>query len=102
MIKNPSRLHLNHDFRTVLTILNEGLESSVPSTHLKKYILKNKIRLSSSEIDLKKYDHVFLVAIGKSAGLMAEYVSKKIKFKNGIKLVDGLGLERIANEILKI
>ena len=102
MIKNPSKLHLNHDFRTVLTILNEGLESSVPSTHLKKYIMKNKIRLSSSEIDLKKYDHVFLVAIGKSAGLMAEYASKKIKFKNGIVVVPSSILPKLNKSTFEI
>ena len=87
MIKNPSKLRLNRNSCHILKILNEGLESSIPSTHLKKYILKNKLQLSSSEIDLKKYDRVFLVAIGKSAGVMAEYVSKKIKFKNGIVIV---------------
>ena len=31
-----------------------------------------------------------------------QILNNKIKFKNGIKLVDGLGIERIANEILKI
>ena len=51
---------------------------SIPSTHLKKYILKNKIKLPSSQIDLQKFNRVFLVAIGKSAGTMTEYVSKKI------------------------
>ena len=87
MIKNPSKLTLNRVSSDILTILNEGLESSIPAAHLKNYILKNKIQLPSSQIDLKKYDRVFLVAIGKSAGLMAEYVSKKIKFKNGIVVV---------------
>ncbi|MBC8251493.1 MAG: DUF4147 domain-containing protein [Candidatus Nitrosopelagicus sp.] len=87
MIKNPSKLPLNRNSRTILRILNEGLESSIPSAYLKKYILKNKIQLSLSQIDLKKYNHVFLIAIGKSAGTMTEYVSKKIDFKNGIVVV---------------
>ena len=87
MIKNTSKLPLNTTSRVILTILNEGLESAIPSTPLKKYILKNKIKLSSSTIDLKKYNHVFLIAIGKSAGLMAEYVSNKINFKNGLIIV---------------
>jgi hydroxypyruvate reductase len=87
MIKNPSKLTLNCTSRAILKILDEGLVSSVPSVHFKKYILKNKIQLPLSQIDLKKYDHVFLVAIGKSAGIMTEYVSKKIDFKNGIVVV---------------
>ena len=60
---------------------------SIPSTHLKKHILKNKIRLASSQIDLKKFNRVFLVAIGKSAGVMTEYVSKKINFEKGIVVI---------------
>ena len=87
MIKKPSKLSLNHNSRDILTILNEGLTTSNTSLHLKKYILKNKIQLSSSNIDLKKFDNVFLIAIGKSAGIMSEYASKKIKFKNGLVIV---------------
>ena len=87
MIKKPSKLSLNHSSRDILTILNEGLVTSNTSLHLKKYILKNKIQLSSSNIDLKKFDNVFLIAIGKSAGIMSEYASKKIKFKNGLVIV---------------
>ena len=87
MIKTPSKLPLNHNSRDILKILNEGMIESIPSTHLKKYILKNKIRTPSSQIDLKKFDRVFLVAIGKSAGTMTEYVSKKINFERGIVVV---------------
>ena len=78
MIKNPSKLPLNRNSRAILTILNEGLDlSTLYAQEFKKYFFKNKIRLSSSQIDLKKHDRVFLVAVGKSAGIMAEYVSKK-------------------------
>ena len=87
MIKTPSKLPLNHNSRDILKILNEGMIESIPSTHLKKYILKNKINTPSSQIDLKKFDRVFLVAIGKSAGTMTEYVSKKINFERGIVVV---------------
>ena len=58
------------------------------SSHsLTKYILKNKIKFSNSEINLRKYDNVFLVALGKSAGKMAEFSSKKIDFKKGLVIV---------------
>ena len=87
MIKNPSKLPLNHNSRDILKILNEGIIASSPSQHLKKYISKNKIQFSTSKIDLKKYDNVFLIAVGKSAGTMAEYVSQKIKFNHGIVVV---------------
>ena len=58
------------------------------SSHsLTKHILKNKIKFSNSEINLRKYDNVFLVALGKSAGKMAEFSSKKIDFKKGLVIV---------------
>ena len=87
MIKKPSKLTLNAHFQAVLSILDEGLESSRPSIHLKKYILKNQIQFSTSKIDLKNFDQKFLVAIGKSAGTMAEYASKKINFNKGLVVV---------------
>ena len=87
MIKNPSKLPLNHNSRDILKILNEGMIASSPSQHLKKYISKNKIQFSTSKIDLKKFNNIFLIAVGKSAGTMAEYVSQKIKFNHGIVVV---------------
>jgi hydroxypyruvate reductase len=67
--------------------LDEGLESSHPSVYLKNYVLKNQILFSTSKIDLKKFNQKFLIAIGKSAGTMAEYVSKKINFNKGLVVV---------------
>ena len=87
MIKNPSKLPLNHNSRDILKILNEGIIASSPSQHLKKYISKNKIQFSTSKIDLKKFNNIFLIAVGKSAGTMTEYVSQKIKFNHGIVVV---------------
>ena len=87
MIKKPSKLTLNAHFQAVISILNEGLESSRPSVHLKKYIHKNQILFSNSKIDLKKFDQKFLIAIGKSGGTMAEHVSKKINFNKGLVIV---------------
>ena len=87
MIKNPSKLPLNHNSRDILKILNEGIIASSPSKHLNKYISKNKIQFSTSKIDLKKFNNIFLIAVGKSAGTMTEYVSQKIKFKHGLVVV---------------
>jgi len=87
LIKKPSKLTLNAHFQAVLSILDVGLESSHPSVYLKNYVLKNQILFSSSKIDLKKFNQKFLIAIGKSAGTMAEYVSKKINFNKGLVVV---------------
>ena len=102
MIKNPSKLTLNNDSKAILSILTEGLEISNSSLHLKKYILKNKIQLPSSQIDLKKYNHLFLIAIGKSAGTMAEFISKKIDFKKGIIVVPKDVMPKIKKSVFEI
>ena len=87
MIKNPSKLNIDDYFRDVITILNNGLESSKPSKYLEKFFLKNKIQLKNSKINLDKFDRKFLIAIGKSAGVMSEYVSKKIELTNGLVIL---------------
>ena len=102
MIKNPSKLTLNSDSKAILSILDEGLEISNSSLHLKKYILKNKIQLPSTQIDLKKYNHLFLIAIGKSAGTMAEFISKKIDFKKGIIVVPKDVMPKIKKSVFEI
>ena len=102
MIKNPSKLPLNHNSRDILKILNEGIIASSPSQHLKKYISKNKIQFSTSKIDLKKFNNVFLIAVGKSAGTMTEYVSQKIKFNHGIVVVPKEVTPKLNKKIFEI
>ena len=102
MIKNPSKLPLNHNSRDILKILNEGIITSSPSQHLKKYISKNKIQFSTSKIDLKKFNNIFLIAVGKSAGTMAEYVSQKIKFNHGIVVVPKEVTPKLNKKIFEI
>ena len=99
MIKKPSKLTPNAHLQAVLSILNVGLESSCPSIYLKKYILRNQISFSNSKIDLRKFDQKFLVAIGKSAGVMAEHVSKKINFDKGLVVVPKGVMPRLKKSI---
>ena len=101
MIKKPSKLTVNPDLQAVLSILNEGLMESRPSLHLKKYIQKNQISFSTSKIDLNNFDQKFLVAIGKSAGTMAEHVSKKINFNKGLVIVPK-GVKPILKQSIQI
>jgi len=102
LIKKPSKLTLNRNYRIVLSILNEGLTSSNSSLPLKKHILQNKIKLPNSTIDLKKFDNVFLVAIGKSAGIMTEFVSKKIDFNKGLVVIPTNVEPKLKKSIFKI
>ena len=102
MIKNPSKLTLNRNYRLVLSILNEGLLTSNPSHTLTKHIFKNKIKFSNFKMDLRKYDKLFLIAIGKSAGTMTEFVSKKINFNNGLVIVPNNVKPKLKRSIFEI
>ncbi|WP_177592985.1 glycerate kinase type-2 family protein [Candidatus Nitrosopelagicus brevis] len=82
--------------------MNEGIIASSPSQHLKKYISKNKIQFSTSKIDLKKFNNIFLIAVGKSAGTMTEYVSQKIKFNHGIVVVPKEVTPKLNKKIFEI
>ena len=102
MIKKPSKLTLNRNSCKVLSILDEGLSSSNSSLPLKKHILQNNIKLSNSRIDLKKFDNIFLIALGKSAGVMAEFASKKINFTKGLVIVPPHVKPKLKKSIFKI
>ena len=102
MIKKPSKLTLNRNSRKVLSILDEGLSSSNSSLPLKKHILQNKIKLSKSIIDLKKFDNIFLIALGKSAGVMSEFASKKINFTKGLVIVPSHVKPKLKKSTFKI
>ena len=102
MIKNPSKLTLNDNSRKALSILNEGFLSSSSSLPLSKYIMKNKIKLPNSTIDLKKFDNVFLISLGKSAGTMAEFASKKINVTRGLVIIPSHVKPKLKKSIFKI
>jgi len=102
LIKKPSKLTLNRNYQKTLSILDEGLLFSSSSLPLSKYILKNKIKLPNSTIDLKKFDNIFLIALGKSAGTMTEFVSRKINFKKGLVIVPSHVKPKLKKSIFKI
>tara|TARA_Y100000590_G_scaffold84606_1_gene94531 strand:+ start:86 stop:1369 length:1284 start_codon:yes stop_codon:yes gene_type:complete len=87
LIKKSHNITNSNGKKALHTILNAGLDASSPIPYLKNHISKNKIFTKSSSIDLKKFDNVFLIAIGKSAGIMAEYCVKKIHFNSGLIIV---------------
>jgi len=103
LIKNPSKLYLNRNSRDILKILNEGLDlSNLYAQEFKKYFSKNKIQLSNSQIDLKMYDRILLVAIGKSAGKMTEFASNNINFQKGIVIVPTGVQPRLKKSVFEI
>ena len=84
MIKNPSNFTNNKKFHDALKILNEGLIHANPQIGLQKYFFRNKIKTKNSIINLKNFENVYVIAIGKAADSMMKFVSSKIAITKGI------------------
>ena len=87
MIKNFDLLANTKMERKALQILESGLMAAQPKNFLKKFVNKNYISLGKDRIVLSKYRKIFVVAYGKAASSMAEYVVKKINISKGIVVI---------------
>ena len=84
MIQNNTFFRSNKKFQDAIKILDEGLTYADPQIGLSRYFSKNKIKTTKSTINLKEFENVYLVAIGKAADSMAKFVSSQIVLKSGI------------------
>jgi hydroxypyruvate reductase len=64
-----------------------GLESAIPQKQLKKIINSKQIKFDKKIIQLKNYDSIYLVALGKAAGSMAKTVNSIINIKQGFIVI---------------
>jgi len=87
MIKNFNSLANTEVKKKALKILDAGLAAAQPKNFLKEFVNKNYILLGKNRISLSNYRKIFVVAYGKAADSMAEYVSKKINVSQGIVVV---------------
>jgi len=87
MIRNFNSLANTEVKKKALLILESGLSSAQPKNFLKSFVSKNHILLGKNQILLSNYKRIFVVAYGKAADSMAEYVSKKINISQGIVVV---------------
>jgi len=87
MIKNFNLLANTEVKKKALNILEVGLTAAQPKNFLKTFFKKNYILLGKNRIFLSNYGKIFVIAYGKAADSMAEYVSKKINVSQGIVVV---------------
>ena len=87
MIKNFDSLANTRIKKDALKILNVGLVTAQPKNFLKKFVKKNQIQLGKDRIFLSDYEKIYVVAYGKAADSMAEYVSKIIDVSQGIIVI---------------
>lgn len=87
LIENYSSLSKDRSTTTVLQILMAGLESAMPQKQIKKIIGSKHIKFDKKIIQLKNYDSIYLVALGKAADSMAKTVNSIIKIKKGFIVI---------------
>ena len=87
IIKNFKELSKNPKKKTALQILEAGLESAKPQNSLKKLVYRNRIELGKTKIKLNDFANVYLVAFGKAADSMVNYVDSITKIKSGIVVI---------------
>lgn len=84
MIQNKSQLYDNKT-KDALQILEAGLESAKPERFLAKYIKRNKI--TRPKINLSRFKRIYVVAVGKAADSMANYVYRKTSINGGLIVI---------------
>ena len=87
MIKNFNSLANTKVKKKALQILEMGLTAAQPKNFLKTVVNKNYILLGKNRVFLPNYGKIFVIAYGKAADSMAEYVSEKIKVSQGMVVV---------------
>ena len=67
-----------------MSILDAGLGAANPRQYLEKIVRNDKLVLPGKKIDLKKYDRVLVVAIGKAAYSMAHTLDLLTRIDGGL------------------
>jgi hydroxypyruvate reductase len=87
MIKNFDSLANTTMKKNALQILEVGLASAQPKNFLKTFVSKNYVLQGKNRVFLSNYGKIFVVAYGKAADSMAQYVSEIINVSQGIAVV---------------
>jgi len=102
MIKNFNSLANTEVKKKALKILEAGLAAAQPKNFLKAFVNKNYIMLGKNRISLSNYRKIFVVAYGKAADSMAEYVSEKINVSKGIVVIPKYTKSSLSSKKFKV
>ncbi len=89
IIRNFQSLSTNSAKKDALSIIEAGLGAANPKLYLEKIIQNDKLILPGKKIDLGKYNHVFVIAMGKAAYSMACTLDVLTRIDGGIIVVPG-------------
>ena len=84
IIGNFQSLSTNSAKKDALDIIKTGLAAADPSLYLKKIIKNNSLILPHGKINLRKYEKILVVSVGKASHLMARTVDSLICVDGGI------------------
>ncbi len=87
MIRNFKSLSTTSTKKYSLSIIEAGLEAALPGVQLEKIVFHDHLIVLGKKYDLKKYDNVFVVAMGKSAYSMTESVNSLTRITRGLIVV---------------
>ena len=87
MIRNLQSLSTTSAKKYALSIIKTGLEAALPISHLEKIIKNDHIIIHGKKTNLKKYDQIFVVAIGKAAYSMTKAVNSLTRIDGGLLVV---------------
>ena len=90
LIKNFDSLASTRVKKKAVKILEAGLIAAQPKNFLKVFVSKNHILLGKNKISLSKYRKIFVIAYGKAADSMAEFVTENINVSKGIVVIKNL------------
>jgi len=102
MIRNFNSLANTAVKKKALKILESGLDAAQPKNFLKMFVNKNYILLGKNCISLSNYRKIFVVAYGKAADSMAEYVSEKINVSKGIVVIPKYAKSSLSSKKFKV
>jgi hydroxypyruvate reductase len=85
--RNFQPLATNSAKKDVLSILDAGLGAANPRQYLEKIVRNDKLVLPGRKIDLKRYDRVLVVAVGKAAYSMVHALDLLTRIDGGILVV---------------
>ena len=87
MIRNFKSISIIKAKKDALSIIEAGLEAALPRNSLEKIIKNDHIRISGKKINLKNYDRVFVIAVGKAAYSMTSAVNYLTCIDGGLIVV---------------
>lgn len=87
IIRNFQSLSTNSAKKDALSIIEAGLVSANPKIHLEKIIENDILILPGRKVSLGKYQHVFVIAMGKAGHTMACAVDSLTHVDGGIIVV---------------